>query len=360
MNQHKLLLFALPLLASLAQAQQPPDSAWRAANQRVAEFPRGHADVLKWEQAHLAAATTAPATPATLVLNTLADGVRLAWQAHPDLAKPLAQLGAEQAGSLASGQWQAVSAARLRRIDDAAELMDVAHATRKTLLAAMAVEQALPHQQQALQAAQAAAELGARMAQTGNWSQLQAAQRQRVLIGAEQQWQRSQYAAAHSRANVLKALQQWLRASPHTLQLPAALPALPATALDEQAVQSRLTQVADTLAGSGQIAMRANAPLAYRAYATAYALASSQQQLLKLQQFIYDETVLRYNGMLLNSWELLDAARTLAEARVNAIDALRDFWLAEADLQLVLLGGQPENFVTLAAGGGDSPAAAGH
>lgn len=360
MKSHQLLLFALPLFASMAQAQQPPESAWRAANQRVAEFPRGHADVLKWEQAHLAAATAASATPATLVLNTLADGVRLAWLAHPNLAKPLSQLGRDDAALLATGQWQALSAAKLRRIEDVAEVIEVAHTTRKIQLAAIAVEQALPYQQQALQAAEAAAELGARMAQTGNWSQLQAAQRKLVLMGAEQQWQRSQYGAVQSRASVLKALQQWLRSAPQTLQLPSALPGLPAVPLAEQAVQSRLTQVSGTLASREQIAMRANAALAYRAYSTAYALASSQQGLLKLRQFIYDETVLRYNGMLLNSWELLDEARALAEANVNVIDALRDFWLAEADLQLVLLGGQPESFVTLAAGGGDSPAAAGH
>lgn len=360
MNKHKLLLAALPLFASLAQAQQPPESEWQQANRRVAEFPRGHADVLKWEQAHLAASAPAAAKPASLVLNTLADGVQLAWRAHPELAKPLAQLGREEVALLASGQWQALSAARLRQVDDADELIELAHATRKMLLAAIVVEQALPYQQQASQAAEAAAELGARMAQTGNWSKLQAAQRQLLQLGAQQQWQRSQYAAVQSRANVLKALQQWARSTPQTLQLPPALPALPAAPLDEQAVQHRLTQVGATLAGSEQIAMRANAALAYRAYATAYALASSQQDMLKLRQFIYDETVLRYNGMLLNSWELLDEARALAEANVNAIGAVRDFWLAEADLQLVLLGGQPESFVNLAAGSGDSPAAAGH
>lgn len=361
MNTPRMLLAALPLLVGVAQAQQPPESEWRQANRQVAEFPRGHADVLKWEQARQTAMPPVAGKPATLVLNSVAEGVQLAWQAHPELAKPLAQLGRDDVALLASGQWQALSASKLRRIEDAAELIEVAHGTRKTLLAAMAVEQALPYQRQARQAAEAAAELGARMAQTGNWSKLQDAREQLLKMTALQQWQRSQYAADQSRAAVLKALQQWTRRTAQTVRLPQGLPALPAAILSEQAFQGHLERMAATLPASEQTMMRANAELAYSAYRTAYALAgSSQQDTLKLRQFIYDETVLRYNGMLLNTWDLLAESRALAEARVAAIGAVRDFWLAEADLQLLLLGQVPESFVTLAAGGGDSPTAAGH
>ena len=38
-----------PLAASGAIVAQPGD--WKAANAAVAEFPRGHGDVLKWEKA---------------------------------------------------------------------------------------------------------------------------------------------------------------------------------------------------------------------------------------------------------------------------------------------------------------------
>ena len=43
---------------------QPGD--WKAANAAVAQFPRGHADVLKWEKAQAPATgkTTPPAAPA--------------------------------------------------------------------------------------------------------------------------------------------------------------------------------------------------------------------------------------------------------------------------------------------------------
>jgi hypothetical protein len=48
--------------------------------------------------------------------------------------------------------------------------------------------------------------------------------------------------------------------------------------------------------------------------------------------------VLRYNGMLISVFELLADARQQV-ASVNAyIAALRDFWIADATLQLALTG----------------------
>ena len=50
-----------PLPTSGSLVSQPAD--WRAANAAVAEFPRGHADVVQWEKAQ--ASGKAPATPGT-------------------------------------------------------------------------------------------------------------------------------------------------------------------------------------------------------------------------------------------------------------------------------------------------------
>ena len=51
---------ALPTPTDLAE--EPV--AWKQANQDVARFPRGHADVLRWEERQEREAGTAPATPA--------------------------------------------------------------------------------------------------------------------------------------------------------------------------------------------------------------------------------------------------------------------------------------------------------
>ena len=53
---------------------------------------------------------------------------------------------------------------------------------------------------------------------------------------------------------------------------------------------------------------------------------------------ISDESLRRYNGMLISVFELLADAREQVRAAQGFNEALRDFWLAEADLRLALGG----------------------
>ena len=81
---------------------------------------------------------------------------------------------------------------------------------------------------------------------------------------------------------------------------------------------------------------------AWLAYRTALDLARQQQaEVLPLRQAIRDETLLRYNGMLASVWEVLAEARASTQAVAQAIEAQRDFWLADTDLQLALTGTSP-------------------
>ena len=59
---------------------------------------------------------------------------------------------------------------------------------------------------------------------------------------------------------------------------------------------------------------------------------------MPLRQKILDENLLRYNGMLIGVFELLADARVQIASVRSAIDALRDFWLADADLDAALIG----------------------
>jgi outer membrane protein TolC len=76
------------------------------------------------------------------------------------------------------------------------------------------------------------------------------------------------------------------------------------------------------------------------AYLTAYETARHyRDEIVPLRKKISEENLLRYNGMLISIFELLADAREQV-ASVNAyIEALRDFWLAEGELQAALLGG---------------------
>ena len=82
---------------------------------------------------------------------------------------------------------------------------------------------------------------------------------------------------------------------------------------------------------------------AYSAYRTAYDLAKHyRDEVVPLRKKISDEVLLRYNGMLISVFELLADAREQI-ASVNAsIEAQRDFWLAETDLQAAINGATKE------------------
>jgi outer membrane protein TolC len=78
---------------------------------------------------------------------------------------------------------------------------------------------------------------------------------------------------------------------------------------------------------------------AYRHWRHAWDIARHvQTAIVPLRQRIRDENVLRYNGMLIGVFELLADARAQIASVNSAIDARRAFWLADADLQMAMLG----------------------
>jgi outer membrane protein TolC len=63
-----------------------------------------------------------------------------------------------------------------------------------------------------------------------------------------------------------------------------------------------------------------------------------REEVVPLKQRIADESLLRYNGMIIGVFELLADARAQVASVVAAIDALRDFWMAQADLDMAMVG----------------------
>lgn len=85
---------------------------------------------------------------------------------------------------------------------------------------------------------------------------------------------------------------------------------------------------------------RSEARAAYDSYRATHDVARFYQaRIVPLRRQISDEVLLRYNGMLVDVFELLVDARERITANVAALDALRDFHLATADLQAALLVG---------------------
>ena len=84
---------------------------------------------------------------------------------------------------------------------------------------------------------------------------------------------------------------------------------------------------------------RSEARERYLAYRGSWDLARHyRDEVLPLRKTISNEVLLRYNGMLASPFELLLDAREQAGAVNAAIEALKDFWLEDAELQLALGG----------------------
>jgi outer membrane protein TolC len=82
---------------------------------------------------------------------------------------------------------------------------------------------------------------------------------------------------------------------------------------------------------------RSEARAGYLGYRASYDVARHyRDQVIPLRKQIADETLLRYNGMLASPFELLADAREQAAAVHATIEALKDFWLAQVDLETAI------------------------
>ena len=351
-------IFALPMAISAQTASSSQESDWRRANDAVGSFKRGHADVLKWEQANPGASATMPGSTTGVAIPTAEAAVRMAWTVHRELARPLSKLGPQNEQLIAEGRWTELDTSLQRRIEDADEVLEVAAAGRKAWIEAVAAQQVLKHQRDMLEAAQAAHELGQRMVTVGNWSQLQLSPVQLAASTARMNLRRAQQVAAQAQSHLVKTMGQ--TGLQEAFSLPDQLPAIPAKPMAEADLQKRADAIRNQLPVAESLRNRALSKGAMNAYLAAHALAlDSQGDVLKTREFITEETVLHYNGMLKSVWDLLDEVRNQSQATVDAIGAQRDFWSAEADLQWVLQGGEPDSFVSLG-GAGEVASAAAH
>ena len=376
--------------SSAAPSAKPgqPGPSWQDANRAVGQFPRGHADLLRWEQKNLPPMPDPPAHPDAGQL-TLALAMRLALQDEALWLKP--------------GMSAAETAAVRQQV--AAVRQDA----QRLWVNAVVARQSLAHSGDVLAVAQAGAELGQRMAQVGNWSRARQIEQELALWDASARADKAQLQAHRA----LQALWQRIGAgmTPQALaqMLPPHLPVdLPAhspvdgqaepsqeavAALQTQALQAHLRWPRDELqarrlaAGLGLDAqdlqaaqqalqalagqelpmwdsrtmrwshafenawqarlqadrlarqVRADVQMALNAFRVANQSAQhTQAQVLRLHTELSQETLLRYNGMLKSTWDLLASVRARIDSVDAALQAQRQRWLAHADLMAVLAG----------------------
>jgi hypothetical protein len=341
-----------------AQVQEGSVHDWRKANETVGQYPRGHADVLRWEKTQMAPPAAAQSASPEFALPSAPDAIRAAWKVHRELASPLARLGQQNVERIAAGAWGELDPSLQRRIEGADEVLEVAASTRKAWISAVAARQTLKSVEDAVTAAEAAAELGRRMVSVGNWSRYQQAQ---VALGessARMELKRARLAASQAERALLKSM--GLDTVHSSVALPDRLPDAAATPMSDAELRARLAAIQGNLPAAQGRKAGNNAMQAYAVYAASLDIYRSyRNDVLKQRELIGEETQLRYNGMLESVWGLLADVGARSQAVVAAIGAQRDTLIAETDLQWVLQGGQPDAFVALG-GGEQAAAAAGH
>lgn len=108
------------------------------------------------------------------------------------------------------------------------------------------------------------------------------------------------------------------------------------------------------------VTARSEARAAYQSYLGAHEIAAQyQNRVLPLRRIVSQETLLRYNGMLADVFDLLIEARERVASNIAAIEARRAFLLAEIDLRAAVIGGggpssasEAPNAAPVAASGG--------
>ncbi|TWA33324.1 outer membrane protein TolC [Sinorhizobium medicae] len=86
--------------------------------------------------------------------------------------------------------------------------------------------------------------------------------------------------------------------------------------------------------------VRSEARSAYVSYKSNYDIARHyRNSVLPLRNAIEEQSMRSYNGMITSTFELISDTREKIESTILAVNAKRDFWLAEANLAPVIYGG---------------------
>ncbi len=388
---------ALPATGAVAPQERPADIArareiWQRANERVAEFPRGHADLLRWEAKNPGSAPATEGNSARPEPLDAAQALRLSLRQRPDLFTHA------DMNALATG---AVQVAYARHVRD----------VQRAWVDAVSARQSWRHASDMWDATRTGSELGQRMVVAGNWSQARLMREQLLEASAWQASVNAQGTAMAAQERLAQLLGLWDAQAVAQLgeRLPAGLPAVPPRAMPGEGLSEssweaavlradpllalqRIEAQRELAAVSGarrqtwnaavdvalaampdpsatptpphigdlsllrdhalERATRAEARLlraaserrsmARQAWAQLQARHASavhaQNVVARLQAALEQETLLRYNGMLQSSWELLASARERMQSLDAALQARRDYWRARTDWQALLAG----------------------
>jgi outer membrane protein TolC len=233
-------------------------------------------------------------------------------------------------------------------LEVAEDFIDTGETVRKAYFEAVAASQLQAMLQQAATATQAAAELANAQYAAGTTSRRSQALQQMSHAEVVKGLAEAKLHAIESREALNRLLLLWGDeanwAAPERLpDLPAARPAF--TGLEEYALERRFDALDERNSWAlwhTAVDVRSEVRENYAALQTRYDLAKYQKEtVLPLSEAILGETQLEYNGMLMGIYDLIDDTQGQIEAGRDYVEALRDYWIAEAELTQALGGTLP-------------------
>lgn len=195
--------------------------------------------------------------------------------------------------------------------------------TKKAYYNALAAQESVHYAKQVHQAAEAGAELARRMRAAGNFTPVQHLREKNFEAEATLELLRTKQTATSTHEKLVRLLGTSEPQAPFTL--PDHLPDLPQQCLDVQNNAPEVREANQTYRSSYDIARR------YR------------DEILPLKKRIGQENQLRYNSMQIGVFDLLADAREQISSVNSYIEALRDFWIAQAELDVALIGNASDN-----------------
>lgn len=257
---------------------------------------------------------------------------------------------------------------RTARIQAADEIGALLFTARRAWASAVAARQSVDYFQDVVAAADASREITASMRSVGNASELEYLRAQTLYADAVAHLTAVQTAAALERERLIQTLGLW-GPDAERVQLPDRLPSLPTTPVGPEGLEARaVAQRFDVESGRIQgfpgeagIKARGEVRAAWLAYRGAFDLARhAREALVPLANEISAEQLKLYNGMLIGVFDLITDVTERVNAVTAALDAERDFWLAEIELQRAMAGVGMPAAAALPGAGGFQPGAAYH
>jgi hypothetical protein len=259
-------------------------------------------------------------------------------------------------------------AERTARVQAADEIAALLFTARRAWVSAVAARQSVRYFEDVVAAADASREIMASMRNVGNASELELLRAQTLYADALAHLTAVQTAAALTRERLVQTLGLW-GPDAERVQLPDRLPDLPIAPVGPEGLEARaVAQRFDVesgrlqgLPGEAGINARGEVRAAWLAYRGTYDLARhARDALVPLANRISVEQLKLYNGMLIGVFDLISDVTERVNAVTAALDAERDFWLAEVELQRSMAGVGVPALAALPAGGGFNPGAAYH